>query len=1373
MNSPNADSKNSLIANLSPDQQRALLEKLLRERAAKNEKAEKNTFSMSVGQQGLWYAFCRDPHATPFNVFLPTRVRSHLDLTALQKSIELLTERHACLRTTFTGDGGDLRQIVHQKLNPEFKVIDATHLSDDELQLQAMVVAESQRGFNLKQGPLLRLAVFKLNAMDYVVLATTHHIVVDFWSLVLILAELRQLYPEFSAGRAPDLPRASNNYAEFVADQRALLDGPASERMRRFWTEQLRDAPPTLELLCDYERPQAFTGRAGIQSLMLPSELSERVFKLAATARTTPFTIVQSAIQVMLCQYTGQDDFLIGSPFSGRSHRKYESTVGFFVNMLPLRADLRGLPSFAEVIERTNQTLLNALEFEAYPFSAIVREINPPRDASRSPLFQVSCTFEKAHLRSELGRAGSLFPGESEVATLGELEQESFYVPHQTCHYDLEFIFEQSERSLRGMICYCRDLFSSQTMESMAENYVQLLDSLVNNPQRGVFERVGSTRRNHATVSDQQTTVPPTTVCEMIERAAAANQDCRALRSGNTRITYKEMKEVIFEQASKLVQTSTSNNSVLPPVIPVADRNTPETTMQILGVMFSGAAAIPIDSEQPAVSHAEVLQDINAFSSPDDAFENRLDKKVASGPSASDLAYVIYTSGSTGRPKGVMIEHQAICNTLRWRHEAVPLQAGDRVLMLLSHQFDAGLGITLATLTQGAELVWADPEARHDLHALVEQLIRDQITVLPAIPSLLRLVVEHPRFSECKHLRMLWTGGEAMPRELPGLVKKRTHAELWNFYGPTETAVEAIAALVDSHDERCSVPLGEPISGVQVYIVDDGLRVLPDTVPGQLAICGRGLARGYLNLPALTAERFVQLDVGNGQLVRAYLTGDRGRKLRNGQFEFLGRKDHQVKVRGYRIELQEIEQHLVAHPLVKQAVVIVSDSDSPSAQLVGYVCLREPSNEQALVMAQIRRDLATRLPAYKVPVHLVVLEALPMTSSGKVDRKRLPQVVVEAAQRTIVAPTTPLEEYLAAAWRESLKLETVSIDQNFFDLGGSSLQAAILTAKLTEGLGVHVPTSLLFDLADISHIAQRLVQLYEVNIAERFGMGAVTAYTVRRDASSSQPGISNTGSMHPLVAPLKTTGNRRPIFMIHPPGGIVMCYRELATRVDPQQPLYAIRSRGLHGREELPQSIEEAARDYIVAIQSVDPSGPYRLGGWSLGGLFALEMATQLLTDGVEVEQLLLLDTAIPDGAEQLVPIQELVSAGREYGVNLTLSELNLLHPDEQLPLLWQHAKSLGVLHEETPPEVVTQVLNDLKSLFHHHMELATRYQVRAYPGEITLVRPTEVPFDQGLSADRGWRFIAKNVDVRYVSGHHHSMVKMPHVIELAAAIEV
>lgn len=1378
------------IAQLTPEQQRALLAELLRKRASqpaagatqpglsnRGEPAEPSRFAMALGQQGLWYAYCRDPHATPFNVFLPSRIRSSVNIDALRGSIDMLAQRHSCLRTTFANQAGDAFQIVHPSLPPEFQVIDATHLSHPAQidALRNLIAVESQRPFNLEQGPLLRMAVYRLGEQDWIVLATTHHIVVDFWSLILILSELREIYPSLAQGQPLRLSPASNNYREFVEEQRAILEGSRGQQLEHYWLKQLEGCPTVLDLVTDYPRPSAFTGRAAIRPLDLPSELSHSVQQLAGRLRVTPFAIVHAALQVMLCRYSGQREFLIGSPFSGRGHRKFETTVGFFVNMLPLRANLSGQPNFVELVHRTQHTLLEALEHEAFPFSAIVRAAAPARDPSRSPLFQVSCTFEKSQLKSEMGRAGFLFPEEQEVANIGGLHQESFYIPQQTCHYDLEFIFEQTADGLRGMICYCCDLFSSQTASALATAYGRGLSELMKTPERSVFRsdrRLGDDQRS----PDRPSTF--TTVDRMLAETCAAHEASPALRHGEKVWSYQQLRSAIAGVIPLLEgyrSATPASEGLEQIVVPVMGVSGPESLIAILGVMAAGAAVVPIDSNQPAMQRQALIDDTCApivLEPPLEIRPSSCEWGSASRP--QDLAYIIYTSGSTGKPKGVMIEHRSICNTLLWRRRAVPLTPSDRVLMLLSHQFDAGLGIALTTLTQGAELVWADPHARHDLSRLIDQLLRDRITVLPAIPSLLQMLVEHPRFGECTELRQLWTGGETMPRELPELVRQRCRAELWNFYGPTEAAVEATANCVNAHDRRRSVPLGAAIDNTAVFIIDEELQPVADAFPGQLAIAGEGLARGYLGSSLLTAERFVKLPTSQGDTLRVYLTGDRGRRLADGQIEFLGRLDHQIKLRGYRIELEEIEQQLASHRWVDRAAVKLQGDDAKQMQLVAYLCLKPDAKlsvrlTSSQVVAEIRRELANRLPAYKLPAQMVILDSLPMTSSGKVDRKRLPLVQSQVVARPETLPDTPLERYLATAWCTALGLPEISVDQNFFELGGSSLQAAMLTAKLSEDLGLHVPTSLLFDLADISQVAQRLVQLYEVQIAERFGMASVTAYATCSHAS----GYVNhaLGGLHPLLAPLKTDGTRTPMFLVHPPGGIVLCYRELANRLAADQRLYAIRSRGLHGHEQLPGSIEEAAADYLRAVQSIQPHGPYLFGGWSLGGIFAYEMAQQAMAMGETVERLILIDTTVPERAEASLPVADRVNVGAEYGIDLSLDQLVGLHPDDQLPLLWQHAKNLGVLQDETPAEVVQQVLGDLKRLFHHHMELTTRYEIRNYPGTVRLIRPKDAPIKVATSEDRGWRHLARDVEVRFVSGHHHSMVQVPHVADLAQAI--
>jgi amino acid adenylation domain-containing protein len=1426
------------LAHLTADQQRALLAELLRKRAAGEGKvtsrpqapleamqddATPYRFPMSAGQQGLWYAFCRDPHATSFNVYLPTQFKASIDIDALRRAVNLLVERHRCLRTTFEDREGELLQTVHPQLEAEFQVHDVTELQATQgwEHLRAVVAKESQREFDLQRGPMLRMAVYRLAADDHVVLATTHHIVVDFWSLMLMLAELREIYPCLAVGKSLSLRPAVNNYDSFVDSQMLMLSGEEGRRHQAYWRKQLADVPTVFEMVTDFDRPAAFTGRAAVASLDLPSSLLNQVQKVALESRATPFAVVHAALQVSLARYTGQHDLVIGSPFSGRGHREFESTVGFFVNMLPIRAKLDGDPSFQELVRRTGQTLTEALEHESYPFSSIVHDIAPTRDPSRSPLFQVSCTYEKSQLRGELGRAGSLFPEEKQVNDFGGLRQESFYIPHQTCHYDLEFIFEQTDRELRGMICYCRDLFSEDTMQSMAENFVSLFMGLLENPLLSVF--AGSPTCHSITTchsikgfSERLSHSEGQTVCRMLGDAISKNPDGVAIRSIDKHWTYAQLasclnrgadeittqirlaREATFKRSggSTMATLKGAESGSVPDangrnelsLIPVIGPALPETFIAALAVMCSGAAVVPIDEEQPAVGREELQEDTCApfvlesprvgwYAEGRDSSEGTV-KLCVPSCRPSDLAYVIYTSGTTGRPKGVMVEHRAICNTLKWRHQAVPLTSKDRVFMLFSHQFDAGFGIALAALTQGAEVVWGDSEARYDIGRLVDQLIRDRITVLPAIPSLLRLVVEHPRVSECRELRQLWAGGESMPRDLPNLVRSRTNATLWNFYGPTEAAVEAVAGQVDAHDGRRSVPLGFPIDGAEVFIVDDRLQPVANTVPGQLAIAGVGLARGYLRQPELTNQRFVTLkddstaDVDAG--LRVYLTGDRGRRLRDGRIEFLGRQDNQVKVRGYRLELEEIEVQLESHPMVAKAAVKVIAVDTPQVSLVAYVTLKVvQESERDQLAVSILRDLADRLPAYKVPAQVVVLESMPMTTSGKVDRKRLPEASPPSDESDCAVPRTPLEEFLAQAWCAALNVERVSIHQDFFALGGSSLQAAILTNKLTSALGVHVPTSLLFDLADISMLARRLAQLYEVQMAERFGMASVTAYAAGRATVGLGSAADEVDcATHPLIAPLKTSGERRPIFLVHPPGGIVMCYRELAARMDPSLPVYAIRSRGLHGHERLPASVEEAAADYIQALKTVQPRGPYRLGGWSVGGVFAFEMALQLNASGEHVDRLLLLDTALPERSLGLLPQEERVNVGLEYGVKYTLAELRDLHPDEQLPFLWEHAKSLGVLQDETPAEVVSQVLADLKQLFHHHLELATAYAPKWYDGTVSLIRPTEVPFELDVSEDRGWRCLARQVEVQYVAGHHHSMVQMPHVVALAKAVE-
>ncbi|MHB1423438.1 MAG: amino acid adenylation domain-containing protein, partial [Gemmataceae bacterium] len=742
--------------------------------------------------------------------------------------------------------------------------------------------------------------------------------------------------------------------------------------------------------------------------------------------------------------------------------------------------------------------------------------------------------------------------------------------------------------------------------------------------------------------------------------------------------------------------------------------------------------------------------------------------------SPDNLAYVIYTSGSTGRPKGVMIEHRAIRNTICWHQHVLKVREDDRLLLLVPYVFDASLAIIFPALVAGAELVLAAPGEERDPARILERIRRDRVTILPLPPRLLRLMLDERLREAGRSLRWLYCGGETMPPDLPARLFELLDVSLYNLYGPTETAIDAAWWACRRGDPRPSIPIGRPIANVQVYVLDHRRRLVPIGVPGELYIGGAGLARGYLNDPQLTSERFVPdpftpplsppgtgEDKGGG--ARLYRTGDRCRWLADGSLEFLGRLDQQVKLRGYRIEIGEIESILAAHPAVHEAAAIVH-GEGTSQRLAAYVSARAGAGLPAAEI--LRRYLQERLPEYMVPSAFVILPSMPHTPSGKVDRKALPAPLAQRpASHPFVAPRTPLEEHLAGLWRELLGVARIGVHDNFFELGGNSIQAAVSINRVQEKIGQQVSTVALFDAPTIAGFAHYLEKLYPDTNRALFGEEP----PLRQPAAPAREKV-------PLLAPragnllvaLQPHGTRTPCFLVHPPGGIVVCYQALAHHLGDDRPLYGIRARGLHGETELPASLEEMAADYVAAIRSVQPQGPYHLGGWSMGGVVAYEMAQQLRQRGQSIGLLALLDTTIPWNAANAPYAEDASQSAREYGLDLTLEELDRLGPEEQLPYLWNHVRKLGLVDDDTPLSLVQKILDDLKRLFHAHIKLGSDYELRAYPGRLTLFRPAEAPVPVRTALDRNWGKLAAGVEVNFVPGQHHSMVKEPHVQVLA-----
>jgi len=988
----------------------------------------------------------------------------------------------------------------------------------------------------------------------------------------------------------------------------------------------------------------------------------------------------------------------------------------------------------------------------------------------------------------------SFFLPESEVRlNVGGLKAKPYPIRQRSCQMDLEIVLEEGEGVIAGMLRYNADLFEEATIRRMAEHYQTLLEGVVADPQRRLSELPMMTPAERQQVlhewNDTHTDYPRD-LClhQLFEQQAEKTPDAVALRFGEQSVHYTELNERANQLAHRLRQLGVGPETL----VALCLERGPEMVTAILGVLKAGGAYVPLDPASPAERLRAIVADTRApvlltqthlrsrlptveseVICLDDPLSTNGDGEqlaVNGGQrivQPSNLAYVIYTSGSTGRPKGVMVEHRAICNTIWWHRQVLTVREDDRLLLTVPYVFDASISILFPALAAGAQVILAVPGEERDPSRLLELMSREQVTILPVLPRMLQLMLEGPMHEAGRALRWVCCGGEAMPPELPTQLFHVLDVRFYNLYGPTEAAIDVTCWPCRRDEDRPVIPIGRPIANVQVYVLDQHRQPVPVGVPGELYVGGAGLARGYLNDPALTAERFVPDLFSDVSGARLYRTGDRCRWLADGSLEFLGRLDQQVKVRGYRIEIGEIESALANHPAVLESAVTVHDDEAGGQRLIAYVTRRVGGGLPTAAL--LSRHLKERLPEYMVPSAFVLLPALPHTASGKVDRRALPAPPLAQRQTSqpYIVPRTPLEEFLAGLWRDVLRVEQVGVLDNFFEMGGNSIQAAMLINRLQEKLGRQVYTVALFDSPTIVGLVHFLTEVCPETIERLFGP---------TDATASQPAALarvpllalRADSPSRLLVPLQQEGTLPSLFLVHPPGGIVVCYQALAHRLGQDRPIYGIRARGLHGETDLPSRLEDMASEYVTAIRAVQPDGPYYLGGWSMGGVIAYEMAQQLLAQGQSIGLLAFLDTTIPMTAANAPYAEDADLSAREYGLDMTLEELDRLGPDEQLPYLWQHVQKLGLVETDTPLSLVQQILDDLKRLFHAHIQLANDYTIRPYPGRITLFRPADSPIVNSTSRDRHWGRLAAAVEVHFVPGLHHTMVKEPHVQVLA-----
>ncbi len=1055
---------------------------------------------LSYGQRALWFLHQLDPESAAYNIANAVRIHSALDIPALQRTFQQLVARHPALRSSFVAVDGEPKQQIHAKPELTFVVEDAISWNDGEL--AARLNSEAQRPFDLEQGPLLRVHLFVRAAQEAVLLLVVHHIVADLWTLALLMHELTVLYPAEQEGNPASLPPLMLQYSDYVYWQQESLRGPYGERLLAYWQEQLAGELPTLDLPTDYPRPLTQSYRGAAHAFTLNPELTRQVKELARSTGTTLFAPLITALQTLLYRYTGQTDILIGTPTTGRSRAQLADLAGYLVNPVVLRARLAADLPFHKLLERNQQTLLGALDHQDYPFPLLVERLQPVRDPARSPLFQVMFVLEQPYRLAELSPLVLGQPGRR--TRIGGLELEAVALEQQSAQFDLSLVVVEDGETLNAVLQYNSDLFAPATIARMAEHLQTLLAAAVVAPEQALAalplltaqDRQLLLHTRNATAADY-----PSSACihDLFAAQAARTPNAPALVVGTTQVTYAELQQRAYQLAHYLRSLGVGPETP----VGIAMPRSVDMVVGLLGIMAAGGAYVPLDPAYPAERLALILDDTRA---PVLLTQASLRERVPSAAAQivcmdddqaaiaamptcapertaqpDNLAYVIYTSGSTGRPKGVAISHRNAVVMLSWARDQFSAAERAGMLAATSLNFDLAVFELFLPLSWGGTVILAEHVL--ELHRLPAA---QSVTLINTVPSAMAALLHEGPLPA--NVRVVNLAGEPLPAQLVAdLYAQPGVSHVWNLYGPSEDTTYSTGAIIER--ELSSLPpIGRPIANTQVYLLDERLELVPPGVVGELYLGGLGLARGYLQRPDLTAERFipnpfVAPDPGS-QSARLYKTGDRARYRADGQLEFLGRLDQQVKIRGFRIEPGEIEARLRQHPAVREAVVLVREATPGDRRLVAYLAVNDENVAQsdqgaadqpassAALQRELRDLLSEQLPDYMIPAAFVLLTAMPLLPNGKIDRRALPAPDwQQSASTNFVAPRTPTEEVLAAIWAEVLGVERVSIHANFFDLGGHSLLATQALSRVRKAFQVNPPLRVIFEKPSIAGLA--------------------------------------------------------------------------------------------------------------------------------------------------------------------------------------------------------------------------------------------------------------------------------------------------------------
>jgi len=1308
---------------------------------------------LSHAQQRLWFIDRLEGTSVEYNMPFALRLKGELDRTALERALNAIVERHESLRTRFAEVEGEPFQVIEPDCRIELGLEDMRggEESAQQERVQEALRSEARMAFDLMRGPVLRVKLLRLGTEEHVLVRTMHHIVSDGWSEGVFNHELMVLYEAFGEGRENPLRPLRVQYADFALWQRRWLEGGALDRGLSYWKEQLAGIPARLELPTDRPRPALQTFGGEVCSMTLSAVQVAALKRLSQDHQSTLYMTLLAVFGMLLSRYSGQDDIVVGSPIANRQDEQVEGLIGFFVNSLVMRVRLRGEMSFGDLLSEVRQTALAAYEHQDVPFERLVEELSPERSLNTTPLFQVMFAVQNARMDKQQLKRLEVNPVRG-----GELR----------VRFDLEVHAFERGGEITVHWLYNRDLFDRWRMEQMARHYVRMLDAVVRQPGCAVgrVEMLSAMERQQLLYEWNDTgTAFPADKCvhQLFEEQVARTPDAVAVVFEGEELSYGGLNRRANQLAHYLRKMGVGTGDT---VAVLLDRSIDLVVAEI-AVLKCSAAYVPIDAAYSEERKAFLISDCEAravlvceeatLPGGLSAARVNIDKLILDEEATTDLyrpldgealAYIMYTSGSTGQPKGVMVPHRGITRLI-WNNNYAQFSKEDRVAFGVNPSFDVSTLEVWAPLLNGGCIVIIRQKTLLDPAGFGRALEQQAVTILWLTVGLFNQYA-HILQKQFAGLRYLMSGGDVLdPAVVARVLSNHAPRHLLNGYGPTESTTFTTTYEISAvREDGSSIPIGRPISNTQVYILDAQGEPVPVGVVGELYVGGAGVALGYLNRPELTAEKFVQ-DPFSGQAgARMYRTGDLGRWLRDGNIEFLGRNDFQVKIRGFRIELGEIEARLAKHPVVREAVVVAREETPGDKRLVAYYTTsrNDGSEANATSAEQLRDYLSASLPEYMVPAAFMALEAWPLTSNGKLDRRALPAPEMDFhIVHSCEPPQGDVETMLAAIWAETLRLDRVNRHDDFFRLGGHSL-LTLRVVTLLQQRGFIITVADLFANPTIESLAAKL--------------------KTRERPDSADIAIQiNGGSAD------------RPLFLTHCGNGELLYASAVAPHIDRNIPLYGLPA--MPADRVQPETIEEMATRMVRMIRSVQPAGPYRIAGWSGGGTIAYEIATQLIGAHEQVEFIAMFDTCCPrsSAVARRARIDFNVSAfllgliesagtkrdGRKAALDSIRASLHTM----DFAAVVQECDRLSLTPDTLKYLTIAQTRSKLART-HSLVVAAARYQPHPLHIPVHLFPALDAQDSGNSDPHRGWNDVVPSDLLRItpVPGSHHSMLRSPNV---------